>query len=120
MASFVDMICEGKCNDLLSIVDNGTSKFLLFTRVDKNTDNFIICASDGLEFWRLEMDNDEFDVLRELSNMNSEAYMSNLRCSFHFISVLVFTKGLRLKSSLKVKTFVSAKFKFVLKPNDKG
>lgn len=72
-----EIICDGKCNELHTVVDTGSNKSIVFTRCE--SDLFVICASDGCDLWKLELDQDEFDASKELASLNSEAYLNNLR-----------------------------------------
>ena len=72
-----EVICNGKCDELHVVVDAASTKYIVFTRCD--CDTFIICASDGYDLWRLEIDEEEFGALKELASLNSEAYLNNLR-----------------------------------------
>lgn len=85
MSILKDTIQEAKCEDLHCVVDNGDSKYLCFTRVDidsrlpSDTESFIICTTDSLDLWKLEITYGELNILTDISNMNMENFLSKLR-----------------------------------------
>ena len=70
-------ISENTVDNLHAIVDSGSGRFMCFTRLD--SDVWIICASDGCDVWRLEMDNDELEAHRDLASLNMDAFLARFR-----------------------------------------
>lgn len=77
MSSFKDSISEAKIGNLHRLIENGLQKFLIFTKMGKN---FSLNATDGIDVWRLDMDEKELESLRELSETSSnEAFLLKIR-----------------------------------------
>ena len=66
------------CDDLHCTIDTGTAKFICFTLLD-DSENFVLCASDGVDLWSAKFDQLELDAHRDLNNMNIDAYLDKLR-----------------------------------------
>lgn len=77
MSSFKDRISEAKIGNLHRLIENGRQKFLIFTKMGKN---FSLNATDGIDVWRLDMDEKELESQRELSETSSnEAFLLKIR-----------------------------------------
>lgn len=77
MSSFKDSILEAKVENLHRLIENGRQKFLIFTKMGKS---FSLNATDGIDVWRLDMDEKESESLRELSETSSnEAFLLKIR-----------------------------------------
>lgn len=80
MSSFKDRISEAKIGNLHRLIENGRQKFLIFTKMGKN---FSLNATDGIDVWRLDMDEKELESQRELSETSSnEAFLLKIRKGF--------------------------------------
>lgn len=78
MTSLKNLVTEAKVDGLHSVVENGNQKFLCFTRF--STD-WIICVTDGVDMWRLELDDEELESCRELAEATSmDSYLGKIRC----------------------------------------
>lgn len=80
MTSLKNLVTEAKVDGLHSVVENGNQKFLCFTRF--STD-WIICVTDGVDMWRLELDDEELESCRELAEATSmDSYLGKIRKCF--------------------------------------
>ena len=78
MSTLNEIIKQGNCDELHCTIDNGTARYLCFTRLD-DMGNFTVCASDGVDLWSAKFDEDELDAHRDFSNMNIDAYLAKLK-----------------------------------------
>ena len=77
MTGLKNLVTESKVESLHSVVQNGNQEFLCFTRFSTN---WIICVTDGVDLWRLELDEEELESCRELAESNSlDAYLGKIR-----------------------------------------
>ncbi|XP_071846717.1 protein PAXX-like [Apostichopus japonicus] len=72
---------EHKCERLQTIVSSASVKYLVFTTV--SSDNWNLHISNGIDVWRLELDQTSLDSHRELADVAGyEAYFSKIRQAF--------------------------------------
>ena len=77
MTVYKDSILEAKVVDLHKIIRNGHQRFLCYTSMGAS---FSLNTTDGVDVWRLEMDEDELESHRELSETSSlEAFLLKIR-----------------------------------------
>ncbi|XP_061172625.1 uncharacterized protein LOC133181971 [Saccostrea echinata] len=80
MSSYKDSILDAKVINLHKVVENGRQRFICFTKMGTY---WSLNVTDGLDVWRLEMDEDEFESHRELSETSSkEAFLLKIRKGF--------------------------------------
>ena len=78
MTSLKNLVTEAKVESLHSVVENGNQNFLCFTRFSTN---WIICVTDGVDMWRMELDDEELESCREVAEVNSmDSYLGKIRC----------------------------------------
>lgn len=78
MASVKDMVMIGKVDNIHTVVETAGQKYLCFTRL--TSDAWILCATDGCDLWRLELDADELDAHRDLAEISTlDAYLAKFR-----------------------------------------
>ncbi|XP_053375933.1 uncharacterized protein LOC123527438 [Mercenaria mercenaria] len=81
MTSFKSLISDAKCTELHRVVESEGDKFLCFTRF---TSNWILCVTDGLALWKVDLDEEETDALRDLAGINTmDAFLTRFRNGFH-------------------------------------
>ena len=77
MTSFATLITEAKCRELHRVIKSDGEKFLCFTRV---TSSWIVCVTDGVSLWKVDLDEEEADALRDLAGINSmDAFLARIR-----------------------------------------
>lgn len=82
MSSFASLITDANCNELHRVVDSSGSKYLCFSRFDKSC--WIVCVTDGVSLWKLDLDEEEADAQRDLANISTmEAFLTRFRNGFH-------------------------------------
>jgi hypothetical protein len=78
MTSLKNLVTEAKVESLHSVVENGNQNFLCFTGFSTN---WIICVTDGVDMWRMELDDEELESCREVAEVNSmDSYLGKIRC----------------------------------------
>lgn len=78
MSALASKVTECKCSSLHRVVNSGDEKYLCFTRL--STDDLVVCVSDGISLWKVELDEEEADALRDLANINTiDAYLTRMR-----------------------------------------
>lgn len=77
MAGLKQLITDAKLENVQRIVLNGKQKYLCFTHL---TSCWILCATDGIDVWRLELDEDEIESHRELAEVNTlDTFLAKIR-----------------------------------------
>jgi hypothetical protein len=83
MTSFITLITDAKCRQLHRVIKSGGEKYLCFTRV---TSAWIVCVTDGVSLWKVDLDEEETDALRDLAGINTmEAFLTRFRLLFSVI-----------------------------------
>ena len=77
MSSFAVQIRDSKCNTLHRVVESSDEKYLCYTRL---SNSWIVCVTDGISLWKLDLDEEEADALRDASSINTiEAFFTKFR-----------------------------------------
>ena len=79
MASIKDLAIDAQVEALHCVVETGSGKFVCYTRLAA-ADAWVVGVTDGCDLWRLELDVEDMDTQRDLSDVSSlDAYLSKLR-----------------------------------------
>lgn len=77
MSAFATKVAECRCADLHRVVKSDEEKYLCFTRMGKE---FVVCISDGVTLWKIDLDEEELDVQRDLAGIGTiDAFLTKLR-----------------------------------------
>ena len=88
MASLAAQIKEANVEDIHRVVQCNGDKYLCFTRLAAT---WLVNVTDGVTLWRVNLDDEEVDALRDLAGVNTvEAYLTR----FRFVSVVIHLHGL--------------------------
>lgn len=80
MTDLKQLITNAKLDNIQRIVLNGKQKYLCFTHL---TSCWVLCATDGMDVWRLELDEHEIESHRELAEVNTlDAFLAKIRKAF--------------------------------------
>lgn len=83
---------EHKCERLQAVVSSRSVKYLVFTTV--SNDNWNLHTSNGIDVWRLELDQVSLESHRELADIAGyEAYFSKVRQAFKSGSLSLTNQG---------------------------
>lgn len=86
---------EHRCERLQAIVSCSSVKYLVFTTV--SNDKWNIHATDGIDVWRLELDQTGLESHRELADVAGyEAYFSKFRQAFQASNISLSNQGHRI------------------------
>ena len=77
MSSTRESIKEAHCHELQGTVETASGRFLCFSRLDG--DSLVLCASDGCEVWRLDMDATELEAHSDLAGTTLDAYLAHIK-----------------------------------------
>ena len=78
MANIKDLVTDAQVESLHCVVETGSGKFVCYSRLA--VDAWVVGATDGCDLWRLELDMDDLDSQRDLSDVSSlDAYLAKLR-----------------------------------------
>ena len=77
MSSFAAQIKEANVADIHRVVQCDGEKYLCFTRL---AISWFVSVTDGVTLWRVDLDEEEVDALRDLAGVNTiEAYLTRFR-----------------------------------------
>ena len=77
MASLKDLVTDNNVNELHNVVENGRQKFLCYTSLSSY---WLLAVTDGVDLWKLELDEEELESHRELAEINTnDAFLSKVR-----------------------------------------
>ena len=76
MSSFHNVINEAKCNNLLHVIDNES---LVFTFVDCSSEIWNIGFSNGIDVWKVQIDNADLKLRITEAQLTQETYLSRIR-----------------------------------------
>ena len=86
MSSFAAQIKEANVADIHHVVQCNGEKYLCFTRLAAS---WFVSVTDGVTLWRVDLDEEEVDALRDLAGVNTiEAYLTRFRYSSCSLKVL--------------------------------
>ena len=78
MANIKDLVTDAEVESLHHVVETGSGKFVCYSRLA--VDAWVVGVTDGCDLWRLELDMDDLDSQRDLSDVSSlDAYLAKLR-----------------------------------------
>ncbi|CAH1791798.1 unnamed protein product [Owenia fusiformis] len=94
MSSFHQKIKDQKLDSLHKVIDNGTNKYLFFTKFLDQHQSWILCVSDGIELWRLEVDDQELDTRRDVLELSSiDSYLTKFRTAYQSGDIQISQQG---------------------------
>ena len=77
MTSFAAQIKEANVDNIHRVVQCNDEKYLCFTRL---ATTWFVSVTDGVTLWRVDLDDEEVDALRDLAGINTvEAYLTRFR-----------------------------------------
>lgn len=77
MSAYKESILGAKVSSLHRVIENGRQRYLCFTKM---ATNWSLNVTDGIDVWRLELDEDELESHRELSETSTkEAFLLKIR-----------------------------------------
>ena len=81
MSSIKDIVGDINLDSLHAVTETAGKKYLAFTRL--TSEAWILCVTDGIELWRLALDQDELEAHRDLAEVKSmDAFLLKLRLIF--------------------------------------
>ncbi|KAK3094204.1 hypothetical protein FSP39_025419 [Pinctada imbricata] len=82
MTTFKELITDANVHELHTIIENGRQKFLCYTKLRSDSE-WLVGVTDGVDVWKLDIDEDELDSHRELAEINSnEAFLNKVKKGF--------------------------------------
>ncbi|KAL3875066.1 hypothetical protein ACJMK2_038004 [Sinanodonta woodiana] len=80
MQSVSELVKGAKVEELHRVTETEGEKFICFTRLEGD---WIICVTDVISLWRIQVDIDELDALRDVAGVSTiEAYLGRFRNGF--------------------------------------
>ncbi|ESO87659.1 hypothetical protein LOTGIDRAFT_234912 [Lottia gigantea] len=93
-----DILTDNQICELNQTIQNGDEKYLCFTTFDLQ---WTICVTDGVNVWRLSVDEDDFQTHKELTNIDKDdAFCSKIRNGFVAGDISVAKVGTKMKLSI--------------------
>lgn len=81
MENLKELVENAKVKEIHQTVENGRQKYMCFTSFSNGlSPTWNMCVSDGVDMWRLELDEDELDAHRDLAGVNSaDTFLSRFK-----------------------------------------